>query len=680
MRWNRDGRVTFLNEFGLKFFGFTAEEIIGQHVVGTIVPATESTERDLRPLMDWILADPKSFEHNVNENVRRNGERVWIAWNNQTVLDDQGQILEVFSVGHDITEHRPHELEIEQLNRLYLVSSQISHILLRERSRDRLLQEICRVIVELGRFKMAWIGWHDPASGRVVPAACCGDDLHYLDQIRVYADDRPEGRGPTGIAIRENRPYISNDFANDPQTSLWQELAALQGFRASASFPIRLLNQACGALTIYAREPNFFGNKEVAQLEEVATDISLALEIIRNEGERREAERALHESELKHRLLFETANAAILLMRDGHVVECNAHTLSMFGCSRKQIVGERPSSFSPPSQPDGRVSGEAAQERLQRALAGEPQSFEWEHRRLDGTLFMTEVSLNCIQLGKEPLLQVIIRDIAERKRVEVELDKYRERLEEMVRERTAELAVARDCAQAADRLKSAFLATMSHELRTPLNSIIGFTGIVLQGLAGPLNAEQTKQLEMVRGSARHLLALINDVLDISKIEAGQLDVRSEPFDMRASLLKVLGSVKPLAQKKGLALNVELAPEIGTLVSDPRRVEQVILNLLNNAIKFTEQGAVTLTAGSAPGPPSKLSISVADTGIGIKREDLGQLFEPFRQIDSGLTRQHEGTGLGLAICRRLAEMLGGEIGVTSEWGKGSVFTVTLPGKL
>jgi signal transduction histidine kinase len=254
-------------------------------------------------------------------------------------------------------------------------------------------------------------------------------------------------------------------------------------------------------------------------------------------------------------------------------------------------------------------------------------------------------------------------------------------LEQRVAERTADLAVARDKAEEADRLKSAFLATMSHELRTPLNSIIGFTGIVLQELAGPLNEEQHKQLEMVRESANHLLKLINDVLDISKIEAGQLDVSSEPFDLRASLLKVAGIVKPLADKKGLELRVTLAPEIDSLVSDPRRVEQVVLNLLNNAIKFTERGAVTLAAEVSPvtpqTPDSAIHISVADTGIGIKAKDMDKLFAPFRQVDTGLSRQHEGTGLGLAICQRLAELLGGEILVSSRWGKGSTFTLTLP---
>ena len=244
-----------------------------------------------------------------------------------------------------------------------------------------------------------------------------------------------------------------------------------------------------------------------------------------------------------------------------------------------------------------------------------------------------------------------------------------------------DLVIAKERAEAADRLKSAFLATMSHELRTPLNSIIGFTGIILQGLAGPLNPEQAKQLGMVQGSARHLLALINDVLDISKIEAGQLEVSLASFDLRASIATVADTVRPLAERKGLGLAVEVAPGVGTLVSDRRRVEQVLLNLLSNAIKFTEHGSVTLTAAVVPGAlprqPSAIRLAVTDTGMGIKAEDLGGLFRPFRQIDAGLARNHDGSGLGLAICRKLAAKLGGTVVAESEWGRGSTFTFTLP---
>jgi signal transduction histidine kinase len=235
-------------------------------------------------------------------------------------------------------------------------------------------------------------------------------------------------------------------------------------------------------------------------------------------------------------------------------------------------------------------------------------------------------------------------------------------------------------AEAADRLKSAFLATMSHELRTPLNSIIGFTGILLQGLAGDLTDEQGRQLQMVRDSARHLLALINDVLDISKIEAGELEVSAEQYDLSATIDRAVASIAPQAQQKGLRLDVHVAADgLQRTIGDRRRVEQLLLNLLSNAVKFTDEGVVTLEAQLVEEPDSQpaVCIHVRDSGIGIREEDMYRLFQPFSQVDSGLNRQHEGTGLGLAICQRLTTLMGGTITADSTWGAGSRFTVTLP---
>jgi PAS domain S-box-containing protein len=253
-------------------------------------------------------------------------------------------------------------------------------------------------------------------------------------------------------------------------------------------------------------------------------------------------------------------------------------------------------------------------------------------------------------------------------------ERVRNELEDRVRLRTAELVEARDAAESADRLKSAFLATMSHELRTPLNSIIGFTGIVLQGLAGPLNKEQEKQLGMVQNSSRHLLALINDVLDISKIEAGQLDIYCASFPLLPAIQKTVFAIMPLAGKKGIAVRTELSPEVNEIVSDQRRVEQILLNLLGNAVKFTDQGEVVVQCRRHN---DWIVTTIRDTGIGIDPRYRQSIFEPFRQADTGLARKREGTGLGLSICKRLVELLGGYISLESTLDQGSTFSVRLP---
>jgi PAS domain S-box-containing protein len=411
--------------------------------------------------------------------------------------------------------------------------------------------------------------------------------------------------------------------------------------------------------------------------------VSQVVVVSRDVTERREAERALRESEQKYRELVMLANSIILRWsRDGRITFLNEFGQRFFGYTEAEICGRHViGTIVPETETGGRDLTPLMDEICANPAAFEQNLNECVRRNGERVWIAWTNRIVRDERGQVAEILSIGTDITARKQVEEELRATQASLEERVLLRTTELAEARDRAESADRLKSAFLATMSHELRTPLNSIIGFTGIMLQGLAGPLNAEQTKQMGMVQGSARHLLALINDVLDISKIEAGQLEIHAEPFDLRASLEKVTALVKPLADKKGLALRVILPPDMEPAVNDRLRVEQVLINLLNNAIKFTERGEVMLTVETEPDmlrtPHSALRISVTDTGIGIKPEDMDKIFQPFRQIDSGLTRQHDGTGLGLTICRHLAELMGGEISAKSAWGEGSVFAFILP---
>ncbi|MCX8023407.1 MAG: ATP-binding protein [Syntrophorhabdaceae bacterium] len=398
------------------------------------------------------------------------------------------------------------------------------------------------------------------------------------------------------------------------------------------------------------------------------------IEIQKGIEEREKAEEALRDSEEKYRSIFENSIMGIFRTTpEGRFLSINPAGAKIYGY---QSPEEMIRSITDMAQqiyvnPDDRKRFKEQVESI-----GYIEGFESEHYRKDGSKIWVSMNARAIRdiSNRTIYYETTSQDITKRKKAEEELENYRFHLERLVEERTRELEDAKKRAEESDRLKSAFLATMSHELRTPLNSIIGFTGILLQGLVGPLNDEQKKQLGMVRSSANHLLSLINDVLDISKIEAGELKVAYEEFDLSKSIRKVEQTVRPLAEKKGLDLVVDMATDDIKIKSDVRRVEQILFNLLSNAIKFTEQGSITITCSVEE---KNVIISVKDTGIGIPEGDLDKVFKPFYQIESGLTRKYEGTGLGLSICKKLTQLLGGEIRVQSVHRKGSLFIIILP---
>lgn len=368
--------------------------------------------------------------------------------------------------------------------------------------------------------------------------------------------------------------------------------------------------------------------------------------------------KSLHDSELKHRTLFETANSAIIIMHDGRIIDCNARTLELFGCSREQILGAQPFELSPPTQPDGRRSDESAFEKINLALGGKPQLFEWEHCRCDRTPFTAEVSLNCMELSGKMFLQAMIRDVSERKQAE--------------RDR-----IAREAAEETSRAKSAFVANMSHEIRTPLNAILGFAQILERDPS--LTPKQADQVQTISRSGEHLLQLINDILDMSKIEAGRTTINKTAFCLYDLLDDLEIMFRSRANSKGLYLTVERDESVPRCVTaDEGKLRQVLINLMGNAIKFTETGGVAVRVhaevieeNAVEGKVSlRLWIEVEDTGSGIPDEDIDRIFEAFHQAETGV--KAGGTGLGLAISREFVEMMGGKFTVKSQLGKGSCF--------
>ncbi len=386
-----------------------------------------------------------------------------------------------------------------------------------------------------------------------------------------------------------------------------------------------------------------------------------------------DATRRLLESEARHRMLFECMSEGFALHEvlfdaggtpiDSRYVLVNDAYARMTELSAADITGRTVREVAP-------EYGTAMLGSLARvAQTGEPGRFDYYSPDLDAHFEVIAYSPAMDHFA------TVVADVTERITSEEEIRRRRLHLEELVESRTAELRQTNVELKQATSAKSAFLANMSHELRTPLNSIIGFSGILSQGLAGPLTAEQLKQIGMIGTSGRYLLSLIDDVLDLAKVESGKTIVKPEILEVDVVLQDVADAMQPLADEKGIELRVRSDAPGTTLISDCGKLRQILVNLVGNAVKFTGTGHVALIARSAS--PGLISFIVEDTGVGISEHDMPLVFSPFTQVGGDDVAKPKGTGLGLALSQQLAAMLGGRIAVTSEPDVGSIFTLILP---
>ncbi len=471
-------------------------------------------------------------------------------------------------------------------------------------------------------------------------------------------------------ALRQGRILAAEDARHDPRTCELAPYLAPLGVTSMLDAPVRLGDAVVGIVCHeHTGPPRRWTVDEQVFAGSVADLVSLALEI----WQHNRARTALALSEERYRsLVCAITNVIGIVTAAGEMVE---HTPSWEIFTGQGEAEARGTGYLAALHPEDRP---LVLPRFRDAAGRTPQVCEMELRvrRHDGVYRLLQYRAVPVLEAAGAVREWVVAgtDVTEAREAVWSLAKVHQALEARVAERTLELAAANERLRELDRLKSEFLATMSHELRTPLNSIIGFTGILRQGIAGPLNSEQHKQISMVYGSAKHLLTLINDLLDLSRIESGRMEVAPGPVSLPEVVTEVVHVLRPLAAQKGIDLNVEISGDLPEIQSDRKKVFQVLLNLANNAVKFTERGEVRI-GGRVDG--GGVEVSVLDTGIGIKPENMGYLFEAFRQIEGSAERRFEGAGLGLHLSLRLARMLGGDIRAESSYGRGSRFTLSLP---
>lgn len=384
-------------------------------------------------------------------------------------------------------------------------------------------------------------------------------------------------------------------------------------------------------------------------------------------------------SEQRCRVLINNASDAILLLNsNGQVIEANKRAERLFGYPHSELLQKHLLQLHPESE----------QHQECRALDGYPlekncnlftkgvcvRSNDISMLTKQGKTIPVDMSCSLIEYGGHKTLLKIIRDISKRKKAEVALQQEHALLMQQFKERTAELRVTNEALNRANRLKNEFLSSVSHELRTPLNAILNISEGLIEQTRSVLNAKQIRYLQVIRESGGHLLTIINDILDLSKIEAGHVVLQIDRVNIEILCQTSLTAIQKVASEKDLQVHYELNLETSYLAVDGRRLKQIIMNLLDNAVKFTPAGGkIGLSVYSSYN--NQVNFKVWDTGIGIAAENIPHLFRPFVQLDGSLTRHYDGIGLGLAIVYRLVELHGGYITVNSEVGKGSEFIVT-----
>ena len=558
----------------------------------------------------------------------------------------------------EIAERQRAESRVKRLNRLYATLSQINQTIVHVRDRAALLEQICRVAVEHGQFRMAWISRIDEATGRVVPAVFAGEELGYLTDVQISSLDEPRGRGPTGTAMREGRCIICQDIATDPRMQFWRDAALQRGFRSTAAVPFSEHGRVTGALTVYSAESHSIDAEDKDLLDEISLDISFALDRLEQEAQRQRAEAELSRlnAELEQRVsdrtaelaraherlqaILDTAGEGVVFTDSlGKIEYINPAMERLTGYPAEEALGHNPRLWKSDQTPPVAYAG-----MWDALLRGEIWQGEVVNRRKDGTLYNAALTASPVaDIDGQTVGYVgVQRDITRQKELE--------------------------------QLKDQFVSTVSHELRTPLSNVMLYINLLTRGRP----ERRDIYLRTLQREAERLRRMIEDLLDLSRLDRNVTPIELAPTDVHQLLDALVNDRAELAAQRGLVLRYEPASDLPVIASDSSKLTQVVSNLLTNALHYTPSGGEVIVSSAQPHTADRcwVTITVRDTGPGIAPKELAHLFERFFRGEAGRHTDAPGTGLGLAISQEIMHRLGGRISVDSELGHGAAFTIWL----